>query len=460
MSAQSSPTVIDRPIGLAELTDPASLLEVLRTLAELHGLALTVADREGAIAGEAGAPSPVCEIVCANPDGARRCLAADPARRLTGTGGIDCMCGQRWQRAPLTLDGEMLGTIALGPFWPDGRPRQPSGATQALLDPGGLDEIEQAISRIRQLTEAQAGHILDHSRRLLDVLYHIAWEGRLAGRLHLAALEDANAALSDKNKRLGEAVERMQEADRVKSSFLATVSHELRTPLTSVIGYSEMLMEGLAGPVTDEQRGYLKTILDKGEQLLHLITGLLDASRVGAGKLELRREPVDVIAMVQTVIHTLGQAVQRKKLTLTVRRAAEASALHILGDGEKVRQVLMNLVGNAVKFTPAGGRIEVVVAIGDLEREDAGGRLDAQASRAVRVAVHDTGIGIPRDQLGRIFEPFFQIDSSSTREYGGTGLGLTLVKSLVEVQGGQVWVDSEVGQGSVFTVTFPLADRR
>jgi two-component system, NarL family, sensor histidine kinase BarA len=243
------------------------------------------------------------------------------------------------------------------------------------------------------------------------------------------------------------AVDRLQEVDRIKSNFLATVSHELRTPLTSVIGYTEMLLEGLAGPLAAEQREYLATILSKADQLLGLITAVLDASLLEAGRGAIAAEPVSLDEVVTSVVAAFAPQAHKRAIAIEVA----ISPLRAMGDRRQIRQVLWQLVSNAVKFSPDSGRVDIEVRKGDIapgERRAAG----------AHVVVRDSGIGIGAELLPHIFEPFFQVDSSSTRAFGGTGLGLALAKAYVEAQGGRIWVDSTPGLGSTFTVSFPVAE--
>jgi two-component system, NarL family, sensor histidine kinase BarA len=474
LARMTAPSALDRPITLAELIDAASLEEVLRSFAELHGVQLALVDTTGKLMMHAGTPAPLCDAICDRPAGKAKCegrreelirqaVAGEQsiATQSAMTGGPTCFCGQRYQSHALLHEGSRLGALVLGPYWPEDRPPQPAGAVQQLLGPTGLDEAERALAHTRKVSDGAAKRVLDHLARVLQVVLHTAYARHLAGQLHLAAIQDAYAEVSDKNKRLNEAVDRMQEADRIKSNFLATVSHELRTPLTSVIGYSEMLLEGLAGPLNEEQREYVHTIMEKGDALLQIISGILDVSRMESGTLRLAREAVDLRDVIGTAISALQPAFKRKRLALRPP-AREGESPRVVGDRDKIRQVLMNLLGNAIKFTPEGGHIEVVVEIGLLVREEefqrfASGESGEHARHGVRLRVRDDGIGIAKEKQARIFEPFFQVDSSSTREYGGTGLGLTLVKNLVEAQGGHVWVESELGRGSLFTVTLPQA---
>jgi signal transduction histidine kinase len=303
------------------------------------------------------------------------------------------------------------------------------GDRLALVCAGPVDE--EALGRARYVW------------RLVDALLLAALRRTLAARVHVATVEDSYRELQEKNRRLEQAIERMHELDRIKANFLATVSHELRTPLTSVIGYSEMLMEGLAGPLNDEQREYLRTVMEKGEQLLALISGILDISRMEAAGVQLHRGVVDLHQLTADVAATVAPQVRRKHLQLDSDVPVDLPPAH--GDRDKLRQVLLNLIGNAIKFTQERGRIHVSGACYD----------DGQGEQ-VRLSVADTGIGIPSHLHEKIFDPFYQVDNSSTREYEGTGLGLSIVRKFVEAHGGRVWVENREPRGAVFHFTLPV----
>jgi signal transduction histidine kinase len=257
--------------------------------------------------------------------------------------------------------------------------------------------------------------------------------------------------VQEKNKKLSDALERLQELSRLKSNFLATVSHELRTPLTSVIGYSEMLLAGLAGELNDEQKDYLKTILEKGESLLRLISSILDLSRIEARGVQLVRKPTNLDDIVQSAMESVLPQSLKKNLQLTSNVSRTIKAVTV--DGDKIRQCLVNLLSNSVKFTPAGGLI--VVEAGPAERPPSRSG-PFGSSGYFQISVTDNGIGIPPDLKDKVFETFFQADSSASREYGGAGLGLSIVKSYIEAHGGEVAVRSELGKGSTFTLIVPV----
>ena len=228
-------------------------------------------------------------------------------------------------------------------------------------------------------------------------------------------------------------------ANRAKSNFLANVSHELRTPLNAIIGFSEMLGGGYCGPLTDKQGEYVGDVHVAAQRLLALINDILDLSKLEAGKHELTEEVIDLAEIVRRSAHDMREEIRKAGLTAEVDVATAPPA--VLGDAPKLRQVVDNLLANAIKFTEGGGAIRLNVSqCGD------GG---------VELAVADTGIGIAEDDIPKIFKPFEQIDSDRARLHKGTGLGLPLVKGLVELHNGTVAVNSTPGAGTVVTVKLP-----
>ncbi|MFW5878839.1 MAG: sensor histidine kinase, partial [Myxococcota bacterium] len=301
---------------------------------------------------------------------------------------------------------------------------------------------------------------------IIDVIVHSGYKTLLTSSMHIESITAAHRELVDRNKKLEESLEKLRELDRLKSNFLATVSHELRTPLTSVIGYSEMLLEGLVGEMTAEQKEYVATIFEKGESLLDLIGSILDISRIESGRLTLSKVDLNLSELADSAISTVKPQAQKKRLELHCEIEPEIPPVR--GDRDKVRQCMVNLLANAVKFTPEGGRIDLKVehyhgsrrAPPASRRDEAGYTLfEMMDEDFVRISVKDSGIGIADDQKERIFDSFYQVDSSSTRAYGGTGLGLSIVKSYMEAHEGEVWVDSVPGEGSTFALLLPTPRR-
>ncbi len=224
------------------------------------------------------------------------------------------------------------------------------------------------------------------------------------------------------------------EANRLKNQFLATMSHELRTPLNSIIGYCQVLLRGIDGTLNEEQTEDVNRIMQSGHNLLAIINDILDLSKIDAGRLDIRLAPVDVKKALVAAVQSVEPMAKRKGLTVDI--VADQMLPLVWADEDRLRQVLMNLLSNAVKFTREGGiRVEA--------------RDNGQAQ--VQISVIDSGVGIAAADHKTIFDEFYQVDSSRTREFGGTGLGLAITKRLVELMGGHIWVESEVGQGSRFT---------
>ena len=250
--------------------------------------------------------------------------------------------------------------------------------------------------------------------------------------------------LKDTQRELNEARLRAEEASRAKSAFLSTVSHEIRTPMNAIVGFVHLFDRD---NLNRQQNDYLEKIRVASNSLLEIINNVLDISKIESGKLEIEHAPFSLPTLVQTLKGLAGGMASEKGLAFTVEVAGD-TAQTLVGDATRVRQVLLNLVNNAIKFT-ASGAVQLRVAPEAVQPEEPG-------KQCIGFVVSDTGIGMTADQLARIFDPFTQADVSTTRKYGGTGLGLTICKELVEIMGGSLEVTSTPGQGSVFHVILCL----
>jgi signal transduction histidine kinase/DNA-binding response OmpR family regulator len=263
-----------------------------------------------------------------------------------------------------------------------------------------------------------------------------------------AALENADGfqRLQQLNEtlelRVAERTAAAEAASQAKSQFLATVSHEIRTPMNGILGMTELT---LSTPLTSRQRSLLSIVKQSANSLLRLLNDLLDVSKIEAGKLELESLEMDVRELVGDALQVRAQAASEKKLEL-IHRVHPEVPVKLMGDPGRLKQILINLIGNAIKFT-GQGEVAVEVRLN---------RLDANAAE-LQFSVRDTGIGIPPDKHACIFESFQQADSSTTRKYGGTGLGLTISAQLAALMGGRIWVESDLGRGSTFHFTAILA---
>ncbi|HEX6746552.1 MAG TPA: PAS domain-containing sensor histidine kinase [Longimicrobium sp.] len=296
------------------------------------------------------------------------------------------------------------------------------------------DHAEELRVANEQL-EAQALEMELQQEQLRDQAAELEMQGD-----HLQTL---NHELTERTVELERQRAAAEEANRAKSAFLAVMSHELRTPLNAIAGYVQLMEMGIHGPVTDAQRLALDRIGRSQKHLLRLINDVLNLARIEAGRVEYVLEAVDLAALMVDVTPMVEPQMQSKGLALDVAVAGEMVAR---ADREKVQQIVINLLSNALKFTPAGGRVRV----------DAARAGEGDAAR-VLLRVADTGIGIPPDKQASVFDPFVQVDMSRTRGSEGSGLGLAISRDLARGMGGDLTVESAVGRGSTFTLTVPAA---
>jgi signal transduction histidine kinase len=298
-----------------------------------------------------------------------------------------------------------------------------------------------------------------HLKGVLELLVFSGHRAQLASTMQVASVRENYRELAEKNEALKTSYDELKQLDQLKSTFLATVSHELRTPLTSIIGYTEMLESGAAGALSDGQAEFLKTIRGKADQLLGLISSLLDLGRLEANSLELHNEAVDPRALLSDVGSTIVPNANRRNVALDIK-VAEGTP-KIWGDPVRLQQIVLNLADNALKFTHEGGDVVLSAEPGELDGEGPAGlgaALFAASRPAVVLTVRDTGMGIPEESLSRIFDAFYQIDAGTTRAHGGAGLGLSIVKQLVDGHDGTIEVTSALGEGTIFTVKLPADD--
>jgi signal transduction histidine kinase/CheY-like chemotaxis protein len=260
----------------------------------------------------------------------------------------------------------------------------------------------------------------------------------------VTALAEAERKIRQQNEELAIQNQQIQEASRAKGQFLANMSHELRTPLNAIIGFSQMLQNPRVSESTPKRARYTDNILKSGRHLLELVNDILDLSKIDAAKLNLEQENLDIADVISSVLELVRPLAEKKNLQITGRVGEGMPQL--FADQKRLRQILFNLLSNAVKFTPPEGSIRI-----EADR--------AEVPDQIRIAVHDTGIGIAPEHQQYIFDEFYQVDNSYTRTQKGSGLGLSLTKKLVELHQGTIQLQSELGKGSTFTVHLPVAPK-
>jgi signal transduction histidine kinase len=247
--------------------------------------------------------------------------------------------------------------------------------------------------------------------------------------------------IQEKNEQLEVANLKLRDLDRLKSDFVANVSHELRTPLTAIKGAVDLVLREVPGPLNEKQTHYLNRVRSNTQHLAGLINDLLDLSKIESEKIEVRSSRVSLAGLVHEVVETLRPVAAEKEIALEA--TISAPSILVWADRDKINQVLMNLIGNAIKFTPAQGRVEVSAS--------------KDGNESVQVSVSDTGPGIPPGEKQMIFDKFYQIAQAGDSKPKGTGLGLAICKALVELHGGRIWVESDLNHGSTFYFTLPAS---
>ena len=284
-------------------------------------------------------------------------------------------------------------------------------------------------------------NIVEIVQQVADVVALGINSSQLNQKVHEHALE-LEARVDQRTRELEETNAQLRRALNVKDDFLATMSHELRTPLSAILGMSESLLEEIRGPLNPRQKGQVGTIYDSGEHLLALINDILDLSKIEAGQLSLNPAPTDIAGICDASLRYVHLSAKAKRIELS--SSVNTAVSTIYADALRLKQVLMNLLSNAVKFTPEEGKVAIEISAPDEGRE------------LLRIDVIDTGMGISEEDQSRLFQPFIQLDSRLARNHEGTGLGLALVSRLVELHGGRVTVESELGKGSKFSIFLPI----
>jgi PAS domain S-box-containing protein len=368
-------------------------------------------------------------------------LLNEPAERLFTVPGIAGESAQRNVRA----NGANLTSFVSNVLTRTGEQRY-SGEIQLVAPATGRNLPVEAV----------AGTILSDQGELVwvvtilhDLTQSLEKEALYEQLKHASAqlerkVQEATAELAQQNELLRRQHIELEQASALKSQFLANISHEFRTPLNAILGYTHMLLHGVTGAVTDPQRKSLTRIDSNSRHLLALINDILDITRIEAGRMPLNVTQFKVSGLVAEVMSELEPIIRRSNLTVIAKVKSRLPV--VKSDRQKVKQIMLNLLSNALKFTPSGS-----VTIG---------AIFDRRNQMMTIAFADTGVGIPTESHGKIFEDFRQLDTSPTRGYGGTGLGLSICRRLAQMLGGSIDLVSQVGAGSTFTLRLPTRARR
>jgi signal transduction histidine kinase len=373
---------------------------------------------------------------------------------------LKLVCAQNWPQSSARFLSQLRIRVGRGPTGRAVAERRAVASEDVFADPSIRDwwdparelgfvsmialplEVQGEVAGALSFYFAEPHRYEEEELRLLSLI--AAQLAATAERAHLIEnLQAANERLVRQNEELTRRIAEAEEAQRLKNEFLANMSHELRTPLTAVLGYNYLIAAGHAGPVTEAQASALAKTERAANVLLKLITDLLELSHLKLGRAQVTEEPVEAVSLLERALQEAGSPPEG----VAFRIHAPDGALTLRTDAIKVLKILENLLSNAFKFTTAG---DVVVTV-----RRAAPRLRIGGGGEVEWVVEDSGIGIRQEDLVSIFDEFHQVDGSSTRLYGGTGLGLALSQRLAHLLGGEIRVESEVGRGSVFTLALP-----
>ncbi len=464
MSDDEDPTVVTEAVELESIVDVDAVRALVGSWHALFGVDLRLYSGSGTLLAESTGGAEICEMLRETERGRSACRALldeVQSKAKTANNGecVNCFTGARYDVLVVSHDARPVGRIVLGPYREAGAPLTLSDEVLAFDEALDRSRALRLLPDMPQLSAERAASLAEHLRMAIQALLKSGYAALVTSQLHVATMRESYRALRDKTSELEAAYGRQSELDGLKTSFLSTVSHELRTPLTSIIGYSDMLLEGMSGELNDDQRESLGVIRRQGEQLLSLIRNLLDMSQFEQGSMPIHRVDVDVLSVLRDVVEMVKPQAMAAGVAVDL---VAADAATVRADPERLRQVFTNLVDNALKFSSSGDSVRIELNSVDDDHagaEEMGYVLFAPLRRRIEIRVSDEGPGIPENERVRIFDAFYQIDHSHTRKHTGAGIGLSIVRYLVEAHGGSVTVEAGKTAGTVFVVRLPAHNR-
>ncbi|MBN1946272.1 MAG: PocR ligand-binding domain-containing protein [Bradymonadales bacterium] len=427
--------------------------EVCQSYFDLYGVAIKVFDDNGSILFEVPGPSALCQYCFKIPPCRQACIhLVNTIRRdlppFQTVQKTTCFTGAEYRVAPIHYGTDVVGKVLFGPFLP---PELRDLPAEFLAMDRSIDSWEawEAAKRFRRINPRLADQIAKNLATVIEVMAFVGFKGLMTTNMHVQSLSEAFEEINQKNQKLESQIARLRELNNQRASFLAAISKEIKAPLTSLIGYAEMLQEGVGGALTEDQKEFLKTIIDQGESLFAITQTIEELSRIERGQVEITPKPVAVVDLLDRIVRQgkrLGapRDIQVKLIPL------QDPIPDLFVDPDKVHSILQRIMNNAVKFTPSGGHIEVSA------RDDSFfGATHNSDNPAVAISIQDTGIGIPPEHVGQIFDPFFTVHRGPEHPYSGTGVGLAIAKAYTDAHAGRILVQSTPGQGTTVTVFLP-----
>ncbi len=449
---------------LKDLVDDATVGKLFDRFVALFHVPLRLFAENGNLILESAVENPACDYLNRYSETRNQCMVvrqrvkgAIPEREGRRIIDVTCVCGLKYLIAAVEFQARVVGKLVIGPYFPAELRHIPAALVKLLpaLQP---EEFRHILGQLPRYSVEGLQQIRDVVLSSMECIFYAMHRTNVTEQMHTAMVREAYREITEKNRKLEEIVEERKAFERRKSDFLAMVSHELRTPLTSIIGYSDMLAEGIAGEMAQEQRQFVQTIKSKGDELLKIISSILDFSRIDSGRLSVKTIPCDVTDLIETAMKGHREQIRRRGLKLSVKVANDLPRVDL--DPEKIVTAISHLVDNAIKFSSPNGVIQIgahTVASSEADvAEDGIGFVLLATPDMLEISVSDFGVGIDAADFKELFAPFTQVDGSSTREHGGAGIGLAIVKQYVEAHGGRVHVHSVKGEGSNFSIRIPL----
>jgi two-component system sensor histidine kinase BarA len=431
--------------------------EVCRSYVDLYRVAVKVLDDQGNRLLDLPSRADLCQYIFDIPTCQRACVGivgsirkSLPDFRTTET--VVCFSGAEYRSVPIHSGTDVVGKVVFGPFLPADVKGPPAQflAMDARVDAEKAWEHTQAF---RRMSPILAEKVAANLATVLEVMSFVGFKGQMTTDMHVESITEAYAELESKNAALEETVQRLSRAGDQRSQFLARVSAELEGPLTNIIGYAEMLSEGMWGEVNDDQAEFLRSIMDQGEQMMSVTQTMGELALIERGQLELMADEVSVADLIERITPVAMRLSGQHDVSVDILPLpADLAPAYV--DEERIVSALGHIIANAILFTPAAGRVEISAVPGGSVVSGVVVPVDA-----VGIAVRDSGVGIAPEHHERIFEPFFTVDSGPDRAHKGSGIGLSIAKAYALAHGGDVRMDSQLDEGSTFVMLLPTPPR-
>lgn len=447
-----------KSLTLEEVIDKIQTEKLIKSIGDLFNLPIRIVNNSSELIAVYTKSNYLCDQLISiseeNKEKCLKCITASKELKLKEKiEYYNCWSGLSYVITPLLYELDQIGRVIFGPVLINEK-------QETFIDTiknNKLTNAPKIISEFPPLKKYAIEKIVSSMLTILDIAISLQFKNYITTELHLESITISYNDLEKKNEELKKAYDNLKEVDRIKSNFLAAVSHELKTPLTSIIGYSEMLTEGFVGTLSNEQQQCIKTIQEQGNKLLNIISSVLDYTRMQTGRMSYNFEVVSPLDICMDAINEVQNEADKRGVDIEINVAEDIPFLRV--DKDKIVRAIFHIIDNAVKFTSMGGKVIIsanVIKVKTEDVDDVPSVINVPEKDMIEIQITDNGIGIPEEFRNSIFDAFYQIDGSTTREHGGLGIGLAIVKSFIENHGGKIYVESSAGKGSTFKIHLPI----